>query len=60
MAGLSLVSCQGSQQREGSVELASLSRRIFINLHQLGEREGKEETEEGEISTVQDAVVIPV
>ena len=54
---------QGSQQRSGAVELASLTRRLFAYLYQLGQGAGEEEEGEGgeEINPAQqDTILIPV
>ena len=52
--------CQGSQQRDGSsVELASLARRLFTFLYQLGEGGGREEGGEEGNQTQQDNILIP-
>ena len=55
--------CQGSQQRSGAVGLASLTRRLFTYLYQLGEGAGEEEEGEGggEVNPAQhDTILIPV
>jgi hypothetical protein len=53
---------RGSQQRSGAVELASLTRRLFTYLYQLGEGGGEEEGEGGEeVNPAQhDTILIPV